>query len=225
MTDTGGRIALLGPQGSGKGTQGERLAAILNATHIASGDLVRAEIQAGTELGRTVQGYNDRGELVPDEIILELVMPHLLAAGSWILDGFPRDEPQARALDAALEPKGEPLQRVIVLEMSDDEVIARLSGRRVSQATGHSYHLIFNPPPTSDPGPFLQRADDQPEEIARRLGIYHARTEPLKEYYDARRMLSTVDANGDIPTVTARILDALAEAGLVPPIRRPALRT
>lgn len=205
------RIILLGPQGAGKGTQAARLAERTGAKHISTGDLVRAEIKAGTELGRKVQEYNDRGELVPDEIIVEMAKPHLREAESWILDGFPRTEAQARALDEALEELGVSLDKVVALEAPDEVLIQRLSGRRQSEATGRIYHVEHDPPPPDDPGPFVQRKDDTEEAIRRRLRIYHEQTEPLKGYYAERGLLATVDATRGIDEVTEEILRVLGE--------------
>lgn len=211
---------MLGPQGAGKGTQADRLGALTGAQHIATGDLVRAEIAAGTDLGRTVKAYNDRGELVPDEIILQLVCPHLQSTRDWILDGFPRDEAQARALDATLEDMGLKLDRVIVLQVPDAVLIRRLQGRRLSKATGKTYHVEYDPPPPDDPGPFVQRADDTPEDIQRRLEIYHTETEPLQAHYAGRGLLTEVDASSDMDSVTQSILRALEEAGVYRPAAR-----
>ncbi len=206
------RIVLLGPPGAGKGTQSQRLAERLGARHIATGDLVRAEIAAGTELGRQVRGYYERGELVPNSLIVGLVRPCLTPDGGWILDGFPRDEQQARTLDAALREAGVALDRVIALEVPDDELVRRLSGRRQSASTGKVYHLAYNPPPPDDPGPLVRRADDDPEDIKRRLEVYHAETEPLKAYYAAQGLLTPIDASGPIDAVSAEIEKALDAA-------------
>lgn len=208
------RILLLGPQGAGKGTQAQRLAEITGARHISTGDLVRAEIQSDSRLGRRIKGYNDRGELVPDEIIVEMTKPHLKAAQGWILDGFPRNEAQARALDAALEQLGISIDRAVALEAPDQELIERLGGRRQSQATRKVYHIKYDPPPQdgSDPGPFTQRADDTEEAIIRRLQIYHKETEPLKDYYAKRGLLTVISARQSIPEVTEDILKAVGGA-------------
>jgi adenylate kinase len=193
----------------GKGTQAERLAAMTGAGHLATGDLVREEIRAGTALGHEIQSYNDRGELVPDEIVVGLIVPYLTSTESWILDGFPRDKAQARALDRILDEAGVRLDRVIVLEAPDAELVSRLMGRRQSVATGTTYHLTFNPPPESDPGPFVRRTDDTPEDVQHRLQVYHRRTEPLKRYYAARGLMSEVDAGGSMEATTDAILQAL----------------
>ena len=202
------RVILLGPQGAGKGTQAQRLADKVGATHISTWDIVRAEIKSGSELGKQVQNYNDRGELVPDEIIVEMAKPYL-DADSWLLDGFPRNEAQAKALDQALEDIGEDLDAVVALEASDEALVERLSGRRQSQATGKIYHVHYDPPPEDDPGPFVQRKDDAEEAIRRRLDIYHDQTELLKDYYADRDLLITVDAEQEIPKVTQDILGAI----------------
>lgn len=204
------RVVLLGPQGAGKGTQAERLAQKLGAEHISTGDLVRAEIKQGTELGRRIQDYNDRGELVPDEIIVEMAKPHLKGDG-WLLDGFPRNENQAKVLDDALADMSQGLDAAIALEAPDEDLVARLSGRRQSESTGKIYHVEHDPPPEdgSDEGPFIQRGDDTEEAIRNRLGIYHEQTEPLKGYYGGKGVLATVDATRPIPEVTRDMLDAL----------------
>jgi adenylate kinase len=205
------RIILLGPQGAGKGTQAQRLADKVGAAHISTGDIVRAEIKSGSELGKKVQEYNDKGELVPDEIIVEMAKPYLDDADAWLLDGFPRNEAQAKALDEALDDIGEDLDAVVALEAPDDALVERLSGRRQSQATGKIYHVEFDPPPEDgdDLGPFMQRDDDSEESIRRRLEIYHEQTEPLKDYYAERDLLITVDAEQEIPKVTEDILTAV----------------
>ncbi len=206
-------IILLGPQGAGKGTQAQRLAGRAGAKHISTGDIVRAEIKSGSELGQKVQDYNDRGELVPDEIIVEMAKPYLDDAESWILDGFPRNEAQAKALDAALEELGEELDAVVALEAPDEALVTRLSGRRQSQSTGNIYHVEFDPPPEDgeDEGPFVQRKDDTEEAIRRRLEIYHEQTEPLKDYYAQRGLLATVNAEQSISKVTESILKLVGE--------------
>jgi len=205
------KVILLGPQGAGKGTQAQRLADRVGAAHISTGDIVRAEIKSGSDLGKKVQEYNDKGELVPDEIIVEMAKPYLDDADSWLLDGFPRNQAQAQALDTALREIGEDIDAVIALEAPDNALVDRLSGRRQSQATGKIYHVEFDPPPENgeDPGPFVQRDDDAEEAIRRRLEIYHDQTEPLKDYYADRDLLITVDAEQEIPQVTEEILSAV----------------
>jgi adenylate kinase len=206
----------LGPQGAGKGTQAQRLSQKTGAKHISTGDIVRAEIKSGSELGQKVQDFNDRGELVPDEIIVEMAKPYLDDADAWLLDGFPRNEAQAKALDDALNDLGIELDAAVALEAPDDELVERLSGRRTSDATGRVYHIEHDPPPEDseeDAGPFVQRKDDTEEAIRRRLAIYHEQTEPLKDYYAERGLLTTVDARQSIPEVTEEILAAVGEDG------------
>jgi adenylate kinase len=140
---------------------------------------------------------------------VQLVRPLVLEDQSWVLDGFPRTLGQATALDTILTEVGMKLDAVIALEVPDDLVIARLSGRRQSQATGRIYHMVDNPPPANDPGPFVRRVDDTIERIERRLAVYHAETEPLKAYYAERGLLRQIDATGSIDEVTAAIIRTL----------------
>ena len=204
----------MGPQGAGKGTQAAKLEEETGATHIETGDLVREEIKSGSELGQKIKEYSDKGELVPDEIIIDMTKPYLDENDSWILDGFPRNKEQAQALDEALEEIGEKLDKVIVLEAPDDVLVERLSGRRQSEATGEIYHIEHNPPPEDeeeDPGPFVQREDDTEKAIRNRLETYHEQTEPLKDYYEEQGILVTVDATKTIDEVTEEVLQAIGE--------------
>jgi adenylate kinase len=208
------RIVLLGPQGAGKGTQAQRISERTGAKHISTGDLVRAEIKAGSELGQTIKGYNDRGDLVPDEIIIQMMRPYLDEADSWVLDGFPRNESQAETLDEMLEEIGAELDAAVALEAPDEALIKRLSGRRTSETTGRIYHVEYDPPPENseeDPGPFIQRKDDREDSLRHRLEIYHEQTEPLKGYYAERGILATVDATQSISEVTEDILEAVGD--------------
>jgi adenylate kinase len=208
------RIVLLGPQGAGKGTQAQRISRETGAKHISTGDLVRAEIKSGSELGQTIKDYNDRGDLVPDGIIVEMMKPYLDEAHSWILDGFPRNESQAEALDAMLRQIDAELDAAVALEAPDDLLVERLSGRRTSESTGRIYHTEYDPPPEvpdEDPGPFIQREDDKEESIRNRLKIYHDQTEPRKHYYADRGLLAVVDATQAIPEVTEDILGSVAK--------------
>lgn len=208
------RIVLLGPQGAGKGTQAQRLASQTGALHISTGELVREEIASGSRLGVIVKEYNDQGYLVPDEIIIGMVTSHLEPHSHWILDGFPRNVPQAEALSVMLSRAGSGLDAVIALEAPDSVVIERLAGRRHSLATGKIYHVSNNPAPASDPGPFIQRDDDLPAMIQRRLDLYHRETEPVKSYYAAAHLLVEIDACQPMDAVTAAILAARPAGGL-----------
>ncbi len=209
------RVILMGPQGAGKGTQAAKLEEETGATHIETGDLVREEIKSGSELGQKIKEYSDKGELVPDEIIIDMTKPYLDENDSWILDGFPRNKEQAEALDEMLDEINEQIDRVIALEADDEELVERLSGRRQSEATGEIYHIEHNPPPEEgseeDPGPFVQREDDTEEAIRNRLQEYHEQTEPLKDYYEERGVLVTVDASQDIDQVTEDVLQAVGK--------------
>jgi adenylate kinase len=210
------RIVLLGPQGAGKGTQAQRISRETGAKHISTGDLVRAEIRSGSELGKTIKEYNDRGDLVPDEIIVQMMRPYLDEADSWILDGFPRNGSQAEALDEMLKEIDAELEAAVALEAPDDLLVERLSGRRTSESTGNIYHAEYDPPPEDseeDPGPFVQREDDKEEAIRHRLKIYHEQTEPLKDYYADRGILVQVDAAQPITEVTAAIREAVEGSG------------
>jgi adenylate kinase len=209
------KISLLGPVGSGKGTQAQLVSGRLNYTRISTGDLVRDQIEAGTELGGELKGYSDRGDPVPDDIIMALVRPHLQPAGAWILDGVPRTMEQARMLDEELKKRGGALNRVIVLEgLSDGELIERItSGRRHSLATGRVYHLEYDPPPDpqkgEDPGPFVERDDDKEEAVRRQLEAYHEEAEEIKEHYEEQGILVTIDAGQEVSKITEDILEAL----------------
>lgn len=211
------KLALLGPVGSGKGAQAQRLSQLLvNYTRISTGDLVRSQIEAGTELGEELKGYYDRGEPVPDEVILRLTMPRLQPAGFWILDGFPRTVAQARALDKELEGRGGGgLNRVILLEGPDEEeLISRVtSGRVQSRATGMVYHLEYDPPPDpdaeKDPGPFEPRQDDTEDALRRQIQAYNEEASELKEHYENQGLLSTINAGQPIEKVTEDILETL----------------
>jgi adenylate kinase len=207
----------MGPQGAGKGTQAAKLEEETGATHIETGDLVRSEIKSETELGQKIKEYSDKGELVPDEIIIEMTKPYLEENDSWILDGFPRNKEQAQALDEALNEIGEKVDKVIMLEASDEELVERLSGRRQSEATGEVYHVEHNPPPEEgsdeDPGPFVQREDDTEEAIRTRLENYHKQTEPLKDYYEEQGILITVDASQGMDEVTEDVLKSVRGEG------------
>jgi len=210
------KIALLGPVGVGKGTQAQQISERLNYTRVATGDLVRDQIEAGTELGRDIRVYSDRGEPVPDDVIMELTRPHLQPAGGWILDGVPRTLAQARELDEELSERGiDGLDRVIVLEGPDDESLIEriIGGRRHSLATGKVYHLEYDPPPEpgegTDPGPFVQREDETEEALRQQLETYHQEAEAIKEYYEEQGILAVVDANQDVSEITEDILEAL----------------
>ncbi len=182
---------------------------------VSTGDPVRDQIEAGTELGQELKGYSDRGEPVPDEKIMDLIRVHLQPTGAWVLDGVPRTVKQARALDRELERHGTALNKVIVLEGPDDEELIErvVGGRRQSLATGRVYHLEHDPPPEpiegQDPGPFVQREDDTEEALRRQLEAYRKEAGEIKEYYEEKGLLAIVDANQDVEKTTEDILEVL----------------
>ena len=184
-------LILLGPPGAGKGTQAERITEDFNLPYIATGNILRAAVADGTELGLKAKGYMDQGQLVPDEVIIGVILDRLAesdAQDGFLLDGFPRTVPQAEALGAALSKRGREVTATLLIDVSDDEVIRRLSGRRVSAKTGRVYHVEFDPPKNEgvcdvDGSRLIQRDDDKPETIKKRLEVYHEQTEPLVDYY------------------------------------------
>lgn len=206
-------LVLLGPPGSGKGTQGERLNEDLRLPYYATGDILRAAVKEETELGRTAKGYMDAGDLVPDEVIVAVIVEALgseEARDGFILDGFPRTTPQAEALDAKLAELGRAVNAVLLIDVSDDEVVRRLGGRRTCEQGGHVFHVEFNPPKQEgvcdiDGSPLIVRDDDKPEVIRKRLATYHEKTEPLVSYYDSRSVLRRIDGAQDPDTVEAEI--------------------
>ena len=193
-------LVLLGPPGSGKGTQGERLNEDLRLPYYATGDILRAAVRDETELGRTAKEYMDRGDLVPDEVIVGVIAERLdssEARDGFILDGFPRTTPQAEALDAKLGELGRAVTAVVLIDVSDDEVVRRLGGRRTCEANGHVFHVEFEPPKEEgvcdiDGSELIVRDDDKPEVIRKRLETYHEKTEPLVSYYDSRSVLRRI---------------------------------
>ncbi len=205
-------LVLLGPPGSGKGTQGERLQEILELPYYATGDILRAAVRDQTPVGRTAEEYMNRGDLVPDEVIIGVISERLAspeAADGFILDGFPRTIPQAEALDGELEKLGRSLSSTILVDVSDDEVVRRLGGRRTC-ADGHVYHVEFNPPEQEgicdvDGSDLATRDDDEPEVIRNRLEQYHLKTEPLVEYYDRKGILRRVHGFGSPDEVSSEI--------------------
>jgi adenylate kinase len=194
-------LVLLGPPGSGKGTQGERLQEDLRLPYYATGDILRAAVREETELGRTAKQYMDRGDLVPDEVIVGVIAERIdspEAADGFILDGFPRTEPQAEALAAKLGDLGRGLTAVLLIDVDDDEVVRRLGGRRTCAENGHVFHIELNPPEKEgvcdlDGSELLIRDDDEPKVIRHRLSQYHEKTEPLVGYYDRKSLLRRID--------------------------------
>jgi adenylate kinase len=210
-------LILLGPPGSGKGTQGEILQQDLDLPYYATGDILRAAVREGTEIGREAKGFMDRGDLVPDEVIVGVIAERIdqpEAADGFILDGFPRTEPQAEALGKKLSELGREVSAVLLIEVPTDEVVRRLGGRRQCP-NGHVFHVEFDPPEKERVcdvcGAALEvRDDDKPEVITNRLSLYREKTEPLIEYYASRGLLQRVDGAQTPEKVTERIRAVLA---------------
>jgi adenylate kinase len=194
-------LILLGPPGAGKGTQAERLTDDFNLPYIATGDILRAAVKDETELGKKAKSFMDAGDLVPDDVITDVILEAVeggAARDGFLLDGFPRTVPQADALAEGMEKLDRELTAVVLIDVPDDEVQRRLSGRRVSVKTGRVYHVEFDPPKHEgrcdiDGSRLEQRDDDKPETIANRLKVYHEQTQPLVEYYDERGLLRRFD--------------------------------
>ncbi|HET9593814.1 MAG TPA: adenylate kinase [Solirubrobacterales bacterium] len=211
-------LVLLGPPGSGKGTQGERLNEDLRLPYYATGDILRGAVRDETELGRTAKEYMDRGDLVPDEVIVGVIAERIdssEARDGFILDGFPRTTPQAEALDAKLGDLGRTVTAVLLIDVSDDEVVRRLGGRRTCEANGHVFHVEFEPPKQEgvcdiDGSELIVRDDDKPEVIRKRLETYHEKTEPLVSYYDSRSVLRRIAGEAAPEAVAEEIRRTLA---------------
>lgn len=217
------RLVLLGPPGAGKGSQAFVLSERLGLVHIASGDLLRETVRAKTPLGGRIQGYLQRGELVPDDVVTTMVMERVTpAAGGrgFVLDGFPRTRPQAVALDAELLQAGAPIDRALYLETSREVVIHRLAGRRICRACGMNYHVTNMPPQAEGVcdrcgGPLEQRDDDRPEAVSRRFEVYEAQTALLLTYYRQRGVLRVVNGNLSVEKLYQALMNLFQQEGLV----------
>lgn len=203
------KIVLLGPPGAGKGTQAALLAERLGLQHISTGEILREEVELKTELGKKAKAYMDRGELVPDELVIEMLRGRLDSDSGFILDGFPRTVSQAEALEGMVR-----LDRVLNIRLSEEEVVRRLSARRVCKGCGRNYNLIFNPPKVEGRcdacgGELFQRDDDKPEVIRRRYQVYEAETAPLKDFYRKRGLLVEVEGARPIEAVFEEALRLL----------------
>jgi adenylate kinase len=194
-------LILFGPPGAGKGTQAERLRADFGLQFISTGEMLRQNVKDGTELGKQAQRYMDAGELVPDELILKMAADRLRqddARDGFILDGFPRTIDQAEALDKQLSELGRRITAALLIDVPDDEVVRRISGRRVCVKSGHNYHVQNDPPKhegvcDQDGSRLVQRDDDRDEVVRKRLEVYHQQTEPLIEYYDKQGVMRRID--------------------------------
>ncbi|MEU9998320.1 adenylate kinase [Streptomyces sp. NPDC050848] len=212
------RIVLVGPPGAGKGTQAAFLAKNLDIPHISTGDLFRANISQGTELGMKAKAYMDAGDLVPDEVTIGMAKDRMEqpdAVNGFLLDGFPRNVAQAEALDVVLKAEDMQLDAVLDLEVPEDEVVKRIAGRRICRNdSAHVFHLTYNAPKTEGVcdvcgGELFQRDDDSEETVRRRLEVYHTQTEPIIDYYRAQNLVVTISALGKVDEVTAKAMAAL----------------
>ena len=212
-------LILLGPPGAGKGTQADRLAGDFQIPHVSTGDMLRAQVAEGTELGREAKRYMDAGDLVPDDVIIGMITDRISeddARDGFLLDGFPRNTAQADALAKALEEVDRRLTAALLIDVDDDEVVRRLAGRRVCiKNPSHIYHVEFDPPKHEDvcdqDGARLQQRDDDKEEtIRKRLEVYHRQTEPLIDYYERLGLLRRFDGRRDANEVSDHIRASLA---------------
>lgn len=210
-------IILLGPPGAGKGTQAERLVSKYNLDYIATGDILRNAIKSGSPLGKQARGYMEKGQLVPDEIVVGIVKERLMESasrGGALLDGFPRTVAQARSLDDVLQEMGVKLDHVIHIEVEEEELIARLTGRRVCRDCGANYHIKFNSPKVRNVcdqcgGELYQREDDSLATVTERLAVYKKQTEPLIDYYAAQKLITTINGNQEIDAIFTEICTLL----------------
>lgn len=218
------RLVLLGPPGAGKGTQAQALAARWGIPQVASGDLLRAAVREESELGREAVGYMDRGQLVPDQLVLKMIAERLRrkdARDGFILDGFPRNVMQAEALAAGLERAGLKLDKVIAVLAPDEEIVKRISGRRTCGNCAAMYHVVFEPPAKAGVcdkcgGELYQRDDDAEETVRERLKVYAETTRPLLDHYRRLGLLAQVDGVGRTDEVEKRILAAVEGLAAVP---------
>ena len=211
-------IIAMGLPGAGKGTQADNIVEKYDTPHISTGDMFRAAISEGTELGIKAKSYMDQGALVPDEVTIGIVRERLSKPDcekGFLLDGFPRTVPQAEALDALLTDMGRKIEYVLNIEVDPDELVKRLTGRRICKVCGTSYHLQFNPPKVEgvcdkDGGELYQREDDNPETVKNRLEVNMTQTAPLLAFYNAKNVLSNIDGQQDIDDVFKE-LDAILQ--------------
>lgn len=211
------KIIMLGAPGAGKGTQAKKIAEKYAIPHISTGDIFRANIKNGTELGKKAKTYMDQGLLVPDELVVDLVVDRVNqedCADGYVLDGFPRTIPQAEALDKALAAMGQKMDYAINVEVPDENIVNRMSGRRACVGCGATYHLVYAPTKVEDicdkcGGSLILREDDKPETVKKRLGVYHDQTQPLIDYYTTAGILKEVDGTIDIQDVFAEIVKIL----------------
>lgn len=209
------RIIFLGPPGSGKGTQAKRLSHLKGIPHLSTGDMFRAALQSGSSIGAEMKTFMDRGDLVPDGVVVRLIGERIQAKdcdSGFILDGFPRTIPQAEALSDLLKSLDQQLSRVVFFKIPDTHLVERLSQRSVCIQCGEMFHLVFRPPLKGEVcdhcgGALVHRADDQPDVVRNRLIVYHQQTEPLVAFYENRQQLSAVDASLSVEAVSVAVLD------------------
>ena len=213
------RIIMLGAPGAGKGTQAKKIASKYSIPHISTGDIFRANIKNGTELGNKAKTYMDQGLLVPDELVVDLVVDRVNqedCANGYVLDGFPRTIPQAEALDKALMEMGQSIDYAINVEVPDENIVQRMSGRRACVNCGATYHIVYAPTKKENvcdtcEGELILRDDDKPETVQKRLNVYHEQTQPLIDYYTEKNKLVEVDGTIDIEKVFDAIVKILGE--------------
>ena len=213
------KVVMLGAPGAGKGTQAKKIAAKYNIPHISTGDIFRANIKNGTELGKKAKTYMDQGLLVPDELVVDLVIDRVNqedCADGYVLDGFPRTIPQAEALTKALASQGQKLDYAIDVDVPDENIVRRMSGRRACVGCGATYHLEYAPTKKEGicdvcGGELILRDDDKPETVEKRLGVYHEQTQPLIDYYTNAGILKRVDGTVDIEEVFQAVVQILGE--------------
>lgn len=213
------KIIMLGAPGAGKGTQAKKIAEKYKVPHISTGDIFRANIKNGTELGQKAKTYMDQGLLVPDELVVDLVVDRVNqadCASGYVLDGFPRTIPQAEALDKALEELGQRIDYAIDVEVPDENIIRRMAGRRACVDCGATYHMVYAPAKKEGVcdkcgGTLILRDDDKPETVKKRLDVYHEQTQPLIDYYKSEDVLRAVDGTIDIEDVFSEIMKILGE--------------
>ena len=213
------KIIMLGAPGAGKGTQAKRIAEKYGIPHISTGDIFRANIKNQTELGMKAKGYMDQGMLVPDELTLELIMDRFTnddCKNGYVLDGFPRTIPQAEALTKALADKQDAVDYAINVDVPDEAIVSRMSGRRACLACGGTYHIKFNPTKVEGicdacGGELVLRNDDKPETVQKRLDVYHEQTQPLIDYYQTQNILKEVDGTLPLEDVFQAIIAILED--------------
>lgn len=211
------KVVMLGAPGAGKGTQAKMIASKYNVPHISTGDIFRANIKEGTDLGKKAKSYMDQGLLVPDELVVDLVVDRLQqedCSNGYVLDGFPRTIPQAEALDAALSKLGTKLDSALDIDVADEFIVNRMGGRRACLTCGATYHVVNIPPKTEGicdtcGGELVLRDDDKPETVVKRLSVYHEQTQPLIDYYKNSGILVTLDGTQDMNDVFTSICSVL----------------